>query len=64
MTSRKIILSIIIPAYNAEPYLSELLDRLDPQMTKDVECLIIDDGSKAAAGIIGQLSIQDIIGRA
>lgn len=48
MTSRKIILSIVIPAYNAEPYLSELLDRLDLQMTKDVECLIIDDGSKAA----------------
>ena len=41
-------LSIIIPAYNAEPYLSELLDRLNPQMTNDVECLIIDDGSKAA----------------
>lgn len=41
-------LSIIIPAYNAEPYLSKLLDCLDPQMTKSVECLIIDDGSKAA----------------
>ena len=48
VTKNKIRLSIIIPAYNAEPYLSELLDRLDPQMTKDVECLIIDDGSKAA----------------
>lgn len=48
MTKKKIRLSIIIPAYNAEPYLSELLDRLDPQITKDVECLIIDDGSKAA----------------
>ena len=41
-------LSIIIPAYNAEPYLSELLERLNPQITNDVECLIIDDGSKAA----------------
>ncbi len=48
MTRAKIKLSIIIPAYNAEPYLSELLDRLNPQITKDVECLIIDDGSKAA----------------
>lgn len=48
MTKKKTILSIIIPAYNAEPYLSELLDRLDPQITNDVECLIIDDGSKAA----------------
>lgn len=41
-------LSIVIPAYNAEPYLSELLDRLNPQITNEVECLIVDDGSKTA----------------
>lgn len=46
--AKKLKLSIIIPAYNAEPYLSELLERLNPQITDDVECLIIDDGSKAA----------------
>ena len=40
-------LSIIIPAYNAEPYLSELYDRLSPQIApKEVEVLIIDDGSR------------------
>ena len=39
-------LSIVIPAFNAEPYLSELLDRLSPQITKDVEVLVIDDGSR------------------
>lgn len=47
MAKNKTRLSIIIPAYNAEPYLTELLDRLDPQITNEVECLIIDDGSKA-----------------
>ena len=41
-------LSIVIPAYNAEPYLSDLLDRLAPQITNKVEVIIIDDGSKAA----------------
>ena len=41
-------LSVIIPAYNAEPYLSELLDCLSPQMTKETECIVIDDGSRAA----------------
>lgn len=41
-------LSIVIPAYNAEPYLSDLLDRLAPQITNNVEVIIIDDGSKAA----------------
>lgn len=40
------LLSIIIPAYNAEPYIFELLDRLAPQITEDVEVIVIDDGSK------------------
>ena len=39
-------LSIIIPAFNAEPYISELLNRLMPQVTKDVEVIVVDDGSK------------------
>ncbi|MBO7733441.1 MAG: glycosyltransferase [Methanobrevibacter sp.] len=38
-------LSIIIPAYNAEPYIHELLDRLEPQVTEEVQVLVIDDGS-------------------
>lgn len=39
-------LSIIIPCYNAEPYISELLDCLDKQMRDDVEVIVIDDGSR------------------
>ena len=43
-------LSIIIPAYNAEPYLGELVDCLRPQIpyakNMPVEVIIIDDGSK------------------
>jgi len=40
-------LSIIIPAYNAEPYLCELVACLQKQvpLDKSVEVLIIDDGS-------------------
>ena len=40
------ILSIIIPCYNAEPYINELLDKLAPQMTSEVEVIVVDDGSK------------------
>ena len=40
------LLSIIIPAYNAEPYIHELLKKLEPQITEEVEVLIIDDGSE------------------
>lgn len=39
-------LSIIIPAYNAEPYIDELVNRLKPQITEEVEVIVIDDGSR------------------
>ena len=38
-------LSIIIPYYNAEPYTRELLDVLAPQITDEVEVIVVDDGS-------------------
>lgn len=40
------LLSIIIPCYNSGPYINELLDCLTPQVTKEVEVIVIDDGSK------------------
>lgn len=39
-------LSIIIPAYNAEPYIDKLIERLEPQISKDIEVIVVDDGSK------------------
>ena len=39
-------LSIIIPCYNAEPFICELLNCLNRQMTEEVEVIIVDDGSK------------------
>lgn len=39
-------LTLIIPYYNAEPYTHELLDCLAPQITGEVEVILIDDGSK------------------
>ena len=44
--SEQMKLSIIIPAYNAEPYLAELLDCLAGQMREGVEVIVIDDGSE------------------
>ena len=40
------ILSIIIPYYNAEAYIYDLLNCLEPQITKDVEVILVDDGSQ------------------
>lgn len=39
-------LSIIIPIYNAEPYIRELLDLLSGQITDEVEVILVDDGSR------------------
>lgn len=40
-----ILLSIIIPMYNTNDYLDDLLDVLDKQINDQVEVLVIDDGS-------------------
>lgn len=38
-------LSIIIPYYNAENYIGELLGVIDKQITEEVEVILVDDGS-------------------
>lgn len=38
--------SIIIPMYNAQPYISQCLDSLLCQSVKDFEIVVVDDGSK------------------
>lgn len=38
-------LSIVIPYYNVKNYTDELLDVLDPQMSDQVEVILVDDGS-------------------
>ena len=38
-------LSIIIPCWNAEPYINELLDCLNAQINSKVEVIVVDDGS-------------------
>jgi len=39
------LISVIIPAYNCENYLSECLDSVLNQTYKNLECIIINDGS-------------------
>ena len=39
------LLSVIIPYYNTAQYTDELLNVLDPQITEEVEVILIDDGS-------------------
>lgn len=46
-------LSIIIPCYNAEAYINDLIECLKPQITKEVEIIVVDDGSKTPISIDG-----------
>lgn len=45
-------ISIIIPVYKVEKYLSKCLDSIAAQTFTDWECILIDDGSPDASGKI------------
>ncbi len=45
-------ISIIVPVYNVEPYLRKCLDSIINQTYRDLEILIIDDGSTDGSGAI------------
>lgn len=45
-------ISVIVPVYNVEPYLRKCLDSIVTQTFKDLEILVIDDGSTDGCGRI------------
>ncbi len=58
MTDKKI--SIIVPAYNVENYVGECIESLIAQTYKNLEVIIVDDGSKDNTGkIIDQYAEKD-----
>lgn len=44
--------SVIVPVYNVEPYLNQCIDSILSQTYKDLEILLIDDGSTDRSGEI------------
>ena len=52
--SSKIFLSIIIPAYNNPSELEILCDSLNHQLNKEIEVIVIDDGSTILLKRIGK----------
>ena len=43
---KKIKLSVIVPCYNVEAYLSKCIDSIINNKVKDMEIILINDGSK------------------
>ncbi len=48
----EIIVSVIIPVYNVEPYLRECLDSVISQTCRDIEIICVDDGSTDSSSVI------------
>ncbi|WP_300699447.1 glycosyltransferase [Bacteroides sp.] len=55
-----ILISIIIPVYQAEAFLEKSVESILKQTLKDIEILLIDDGSKDKSGeICDQFAVRD-----
>lgn len=49
---REGVISVVVPVYNVEPYLKECLDSIINQSYRDLEIILIDDGSTDKSGEI------------
>lgn len=60
MEDKQLWVSIIVPVYNVEAYLRRCVDSLCGQTLREIEIILIDDGSKDASGAIcDQLALED-----
>ena len=44
--------SVVVPIYNVEKYLNQCVDSLLNQTLKDIEIILVDDGTRDNSGII------------
>ena len=52
MGKEKPLISVIVPVYNAEPYLERCLDSIVSQSYSDIEILLVNDASTDQSGQI------------
>lgn len=46
------IISIVVPVYNTEKYLDQCLESLSAQTEKNIEIIVVDDGSTDSSALI------------
>ena len=57
---RRPVLSVITPAYNVEPYLARCIESVLNQTLRDLELVVVDDGSTdGSAAIIAEFAARD-----
>lgn len=44
--------SVVVPIYNVEKYIGEMIESLQKQTLKDIEIILVDDGSPDNSGVI------------
>lgn len=60
MREEKLNISVIVPIYNVEPYLSRCVDSILAQTCQDYELILVDDGSPDGCGAIcDQYALRD-----
>lgn len=52
------LVSIIVPTYNVETYLDQCLDALQAQTLKNIEVIVVNDGSTDQSGVIAHAHAQ------
>jgi len=58
-TSNKPLVSIIVPFYNAFPYIKQCLDSITNQIYKNYQVILVDDGSTDKSSSIARLYCKD-----
>lgn len=53
------LISVVVPIYNIEKYVSKCLDSLKWQTLKQIEIIMIDDGSNDSSGKIAEKYVKD-----
>ena len=58
MNCENILISVIIPVYNVEEYIIRCLDSVVSQTYKNIEVLLVDDGSTDSSGAICDMYVK------